>query len=87
MVAGGIFFGAHAGVKLFPVGLRERRVGGCRERPAEGAPGLEEVVGAGVKGGRAGDKGVMEGEEVAALGFVGAQIQAADASVGGQRDP
>jgi CopG family transcriptional regulator, nickel-responsive regulator len=87
VVDGGIALGAPFAVEALPFGVGEVTGGGGGEEAAEGAPGAAEAGEIGIEGCGAGEEGRVEFIEAAALRLEGAQVQAADAAVGGERSP
>lgn len=84
---GGVAVGAPVAVEAFPFGAGEVALGRGGEEAAERPPRAEKAAGVGVEGFCAGDEGGVECVQVAALRLVGAEVQAADAAIGSERDP
>ena len=87
VVDGGVALGAPVAVETFPFGVGQMALGRGGEEAAERPPRAEKAAGVGVEGFCAGDEGGVECVQVAALRLVGAEVQAADAAIGSERDP
>lgn len=87
VVEGGVLLGAGGAVEAPPFGGSEGADGLVFQGAAEGVPGGAETGGGGVEGSGAAEKGGVEGVGGAALGAIRAEVEAANAAVGRERDP
>ena len=74
-------------VEALPFGIGQVSDRLFPERAAEASPGFPEAGGISIKGFRAGEEGRQKRFGEPAAGFVGTEVQAADAPVGGERRP
>jgi CopG family transcriptional regulator, nickel-responsive regulator len=87
VVDGGIALGAPFAVEALPFGVGEKALGCGGEEAAEGLPGGAEAAQVGIEGLGAGEEGGVDRVQVAAAGLEGAEVEAADAAIGSERDP
>ena len=87
VVAGGVVLGAHEAVEALPFGGGEMALGMLLQGAAEGDPGGAEAGGGGVEGLGAGEEGGMKGIGGAAAGLERAEVESADAAIGGEGGP
>ena len=84
---GGIVVLAHFAVEALPCIASEESLRLAGELAPEGVPCVAEAVGGGVEGLGAVDEGGVEKIGGSAAGLVGAEVQAADAAIGHERNP
>ena len=78
---------SHFAVEAFPFGEGEVADGARLQGAAEGGPCVAEAGGGGIEGLGAGEEGGVEEIGRSAPGLVGAEVQAADAAIGHERNP
>lgn len=86
-MAGGVILSAHFTVEALPLGMGQVADRLFPEGAAKPAPGFPEATGIGIKGFCAGEEGRQKRFGEPAVGFVGAEVQAADAAIGREWRP